>query len=58
VDRTQVAESAPFDAADYDLGGGIPLRIGFGASDYFHGWMRNLRISPRALSPDEGAAAK
>lgn len=64
VDGKQVAESAPFEPADYNLhigdplGGGIPLRIGFGAADYFHGWMRNLRLSPRALSPEELAAAK
>ncbi|HOC74226.1 MAG TPA: hypothetical protein PKL54_15545, partial [Candidatus Hydrogenedentes bacterium] len=63
VDGKQAAESAPFDPADYDLGvsdpfGDIPLRIGFGASDYFHGWMRNLCISPWALSAEELGAVK
>lgn len=53
VDGEAVAESAAFAPEDYDLTNQQPLRIGFGAADYFNGWMRNLRLYDRALSPEQ-----
>jgi hypothetical protein len=53
VDGRQVAESAPFDPADYDLTNAAPLSIGFGANDYFHGRLADVRLYTRALMPDE-----
>lgn len=44
VGDTLVGTSAPFEPAEYDLGGNRPLRIGFGPGDYFHGWMRDVRV--------------
>ncbi len=53
VDGKLVATSTLFDAADYDLSNDKPLKIGFGAHDYFNGKMKNLRIYRKALSPAE-----
>lgn len=53
VDGKPIGESAAFDPSGFDLTNDQPLRIGFGAGDYFNGWMRNLRIYDRVLSGDE-----
>jgi hypothetical protein len=53
IDGEQAAESSVFDPADYDISNEQPLKIGFGAHDYFRGEMRELRIYDRALSEDE-----
>jgi len=50
VDGEPVASSSTFDAADYDLSNAEPLKIGFGAHDYFNGQMKNLRFYGRALT--------
>ncbi len=50
---TQTASSAAFEPGAYDLGAGMPFRIGFGAGDYFNGWLRDLRVYSRALSEEE-----
>ena len=56
VDGEPVAQSTPFDAADYDISNDRPLQIGFGAHDYFNGAMARLRIYNRALNQDEVSA--
>lgn len=56
VDGRRVAASAPFRAEDYDLSVAQPLRIGFGAQDYFYGRMSDLRLYGRALTEAEVAA--
>jgi hypothetical protein len=53
VDGRLVGSSDRFDAADYDLAGDMPLRIGFGSNDYFAGRMRDVRIYRRALAASE-----
>ncbi|MDY0168076.1 MAG: LamG-like jellyroll fold domain-containing protein [Thermoguttaceae bacterium] len=53
VDGEQVAQTAPFDAAAWDLDSGAPLRIGAGANGPFNGRLRDLRIYRRALSTAE-----
>jgi hypothetical protein len=53
VDGRQVAESTPFDPADYDLTSDTPLSIGFGANDYFHGRLSDVRLYKRALNAAE-----
>ncbi len=53
VDGQKVASSEAFNPADYDLSTGQPLRIGFGAENYFNGRMRELRVYKRALSDEE-----
>lgn len=53
VNGKQVAESTPFDPDDYDLTNNEPLRIGFGAHDYFKGSMRDVRIYGRTLYDEE-----
>lgn len=52
VDGAEVARNEA-DAAQLDLAGETPLRIGFGAHDYFNGAMKDLRWYNRALSPEE-----
>ncbi|MCC6488751.1 MAG: hypothetical protein IT364_14730 [Candidatus Hydrogenedentes bacterium] len=52
-DGELTGSSAPLNSAAYDLGEGIPLRIGFGAGDYFNGWMRDLRVYLRGFSEEE-----
>lgn len=39
------AEDGPLDASN-----GAPLKIGFGAGDYFNGWMRDVRVHGAALT--------
>jgi hypothetical protein len=59
VNGVRVAESASFNAADYDLTSDQPLRIGFGANDYFCGKLRDVRLYERRLNPAEiGELAK
>ena len=53
VDGRKVAESTAFDPADYDLTSRQPLRIGFGANDYFHGRLSDVRLYGRALNSGE-----
>jgi hypothetical protein len=50
VDGKKVAESAPFDARDFDLTNDQPLKIGFGEHAHFNGKMRDLRIYSQGLS--------
>ncbi len=50
VDGQRIGRSAAFDPAAYDLSNHQPLRIGFGAENYFHGSMRDLRLYGRALT--------
>lgn len=59
VNGARVAEIASFNAADYDLASDQPLRIGFGANDYFCGKLREVRLYERTLNPAEiGELAK
>jgi hypothetical protein len=53
VDGEAVAASAPFVAADYDLSCGQPLKIGFGATEYFHGAIRGLRLYNQVLTLED-----
>lgn len=55
VNGRRVATSANFDAADYNLTNNEPLKIGFGAHDYFNGRMRDVRLYSKALGDDEVA---
>lgn len=50
VDGRRVATSSRFPGARYDVSNDRPLEIGFGANDYFHGGLRDLRIFDYALS--------
>lgn len=52
VDGRRVAESAEFVPAEYDLSLSSPLKIGFGANDYFRGKMRDIRMYRGGLSDD------
>jgi len=53
VNGEQVAASTAFDAAEYDISTDGPLRIGFGAHDYFNGAMSDVRLYNRALRVEE-----
>lgn len=53
VDGKGVAESAPLAEEDYNLTNQRPLQIGFGAQDYFHGEMADVRLYMGALSPEQ-----
>ena len=53
VDGKPVATSSAFDPAQYDISNERSLRIGFGAGDYFYGWMRHLRLYDCALTDGE-----
>jgi len=48
VSQKEIPENMPF-----DLAGGMPLRIGAGANDYFLGSMKELRLYERALTEKE-----
>lgn len=50
VDGKRAATSAPFDPPRFDLTANVPLKIGFGEHDYFHGRLRDVRLYGRALS--------
>ncbi|MEX2027631.1 MAG: LamG domain-containing protein, partial [Pirellulaceae bacterium] len=49
VDGKLAASSSPFDPAQYDLSHSQPLRIGFGANDYFRGKLADVRLYRGAL---------
>lgn len=53
VDGELVASSTQFDPGDYDLSNTKPLKIGFGAHDYFNGKMKGLKLFQRALKTEE-----
>jgi len=53
VDGRRVATSTEFNPADFDLTNHEPLKIGFGAHDYFNGRLSDLRIYRRALTAGE-----
>jgi len=53
LDGKKVAQSQPFDAANYVIRATQPLKIGFGAQDHFHGRIADLRIYRGALSAQE-----
>ena len=53
IDGRESARSVPFDPSSFDLDNNIPLKIGFGAGDYFNGEMADLRIYNRTLTIDE-----
>lgn len=53
VDGNRVAESSPFDPARFDLAAGVPLKIGLGEHDYFHGQRREVRLYQHALDDGE-----
>ena len=44
VDGQKVATSSKFNPADFDISNDEPLRIGFGAHDYFNGCIRDIRV--------------
>ncbi len=50
IDGKNVATSRPFRKDDYDLTSDLPLKIGFGPSDYFRGRLSDVRIYNQALS--------
>lgn len=50
----ELVASSEIDPADvYDLDANVPLKIGFGANNYFNGKMASLRLYQRALNPLE-----
>ncbi|MBI3467907.1 MAG: LamG domain-containing protein [Planctomycetes bacterium] len=51
IDGEPVARSAEFRPEDYDLTVTQPLRIGFGAHDYFRGRIADIRLYQGALDP-------
>jgi hypothetical protein len=53
VDGRLVATSSKFNPADFDIANREPLKIGFGAHDYFNGSLSDLRIYRRALTDGE-----
>lgn len=53
VDGQLVATSTEFSPADFDLANHEPLKIGFGAHDYFNGSLSDLRVYRRALATGE-----
>ena len=57
VDGRLVSRSSAFDPAHYHIDNERPLKIGFGAHDYFHGRISDLRLYRRALTPEEIASA-
>lgn len=53
LDGERVEVSRPFDPADYDLTSDAPLRIGAGATAFFRGRLRDVRLYNRTLSASE-----
>jgi hypothetical protein len=53
VDGKPVATSSSFDPAEYDVSTNLPLRIGFGQTEYFAGKMSDVRLYNRALNEQE-----
>lgn len=56
IDGRPVSTSSSFDPGDYDISNDRPLKIGFGAHDYFHGRISDLRLYRRALTDGEIAS--
>lgn len=53
VDGKPVATSLPLEASAFDLSNDQPLKIGFGAHDYFRGKLSDLRLYGRALTAED-----
>jgi hypothetical protein len=53
INGNRVATSAKFTAEDYNLTNDSPLKIGFGAHDYFNGKLQDVRVYRRALEDRE-----
>lgn len=53
VNGDLVATSSKFNADDYNISNDKPLKIGFGAHDYFNGKLRDVRLYRRALTDGE-----
>ena len=53
VNGQQVATSAKFKAEDFNISNDQPLRIGFGAHDYFNGKLKDVHLYARALTQRE-----
>lgn len=53
IDGAMVAESSRMQAEDYDLSVDQPLRIGFGAQDYFRGRISDVRLYRGELTPTQ-----
>lgn len=53
IDGKMTVQSTSFDLSPLDMDNKVPLRIGFGANDYFNGQMADLRIYNRILSRKE-----
>jgi len=53
IDGKIVAQSSPFNATEFDLNTEQPLKIGFGAHQYFAGTMSDLRLYHGALTAEE-----
>jgi len=53
VDGKLAAQSSSFDSSEFDLNTEQPLKIGFGAHQYFKGTMSDLRLYRGALQADE-----
>jgi hypothetical protein len=53
VNGLQVAKHISSEAAPYNLSTKVPLQIGFGPNDHFHGRLSNIRLYRRALTISE-----
>ena len=53
VDGELVAMSSPFEPSVFDITNDQPLKIGFGAHDYFRGSLSDLRLYGQALTNDQ-----
>jgi hypothetical protein len=56
VDGDKVAASAPIEHSKFDISNDQPLKIGFGAHDYFRGSLSDLRLYGKALTSEEIAS--
>jgi hypothetical protein len=52
LNGVKAAESSAHSIAPFDLRNAQPRRVVFGATDYFHGKIRAVRVHRRALAPD------
>jgi len=53
LDGNRVAQSPVIEDKPVDIDAGVPLRIGFGANDFFHGSLAGVRLYGRALHAGE-----
>lgn len=53
LDGDLISEREAASPERVDLSNGVPLSIGKGCHDYFHGRLRDVRVHPRALSAEE-----